>query len=119
MAWHDRKKMKQCSTAVRFFREKTGSVMMEYIVISMVLLLGTGGLVYADSKYTNLFFGPLPGEYHSPLVLQFKGTTPDESLTLDAVDTMDAGDIKTYGMIGNAYSESAKNALKAVAAPLL
>lgn len=95
----------------RFVRESTGSVMMEYIIVTTVFLLGVGGLLYCiDGKYSNLFFGPRPNEHFSDMTL--------ENLNLSPVGETSNSDLKTYGLIGNTYTEQTKRALKVIAMPV-
>lgn len=91
--------------------ECSGSVMMEYVVITSVFLLGVGGLVYFNGSWGNVFPGLLPDQPHSVMTI-------DENLNLVPVGEAPDPEIKKYGMAGAAFAEQTRKAQQVVAMPL-
>ena len=95
----------------KFISRETGSVMMEYIVITAVFMLGVGGVVYFKGGYSVLLPGLLPGEIHSSFSLNNE---------FDLVPTGEAPDaeVNKYGMVGEGFAAQTKRAQQLVAMPL-
>ncbi len=84
--------------------------MMEYLILTSVFLLGAGGLIYLDGKFTRLFSGPVPGE--TP------GVYTQENTNLKPADAVVSRDLNGYGTAGGAFSTQTRKSLKVIAAPL-
>ncbi len=98
-------KLKNC------FRDDSGAVMMEYIVITAVFLLAVGGLVYYNGKLTNLFPGLMPGTEHSTM-------TVNDELDLVPAGEAPGAEVNKYGMVGESFAAQTKKAQQLVAMPL-
>ena len=95
----------------KFISRETGSVMMEYIVITAVFMLGVGGVVYFKGDYTNLLPGLLPGQIHSSLTL-------NDEINLVPVGEAPEVEINKYGMVGESFAAQTKKAQQLIAMPL-
>lgn len=98
-------KIKKC------FRDDSGSVMMEYIIITAVFMLAVGGLVYSQGSFANLFSGLQPGEVHSTMTI-------DDNLSLVPVGEAPGTEVNKYGMVGESFAAQTKRAQQLVAMPL-
>lgn len=95
----------------KFISRETGSVMMEYIVITAVFMLGVGGVVYFKGDYSNLLPGLLPGQIHSSLTL-------NDEINLVPVGEAPGVGVNKYGMVGDSFAAQTKKAQQLIAMPL-
>ena len=93
------------------FRDDSGTVIMEYIIITTVFLLAVGGLVYYNGSLTNLFPGMMPGNLRS-------SETIDETLSLVPAGEAPGAEITEYGIAGESFARQTKNAQRLVSMPL-
>ena len=94
----------------KFISRETGSVMMEYIVITAVFMLGVGGVVYFKGAYTNLLPGLLPDNMHSSISLN------NEFGLVPAGEAPDV-EVNKYGMVGESFAAQTKRAQQLIAMP--
>lgn len=95
----------------KFISRETGSVMMEYIVITAVFMLGVGGVVYFKGGYINLLPGLLPDMIHS-------STTLNNEINLVPAGEAPDVEVNKYGMVGESFAAQTKRAQQIVAMPL-
>ena len=94
----------------KFISRETGSVMMEYIVITAVFMLGVGGVVYFKGGYINLLPGLLPDMIHS-------STTLNNEINLVPAGEAPDVEVNKYGMVGESFAAQTKRAQQLIAMP--
>ena len=99
------------SSIKKYFRDDSGTVMVEYIIITAVFMLAVGGVIYSSGNFTNLFPGLLPGTLHSTMTI-------DEDLNLVPVGEAPGTEVNKYGMVGESFAAQTKRAQQLIAMPL-
>ena len=94
-----------------FLKKESGSVMLEYIVITTVFMLGIGTALYIGAGNFDRFSGVFPQAFRDSMA---EGTVDESDFSTRFTE---ASNLKKYGAAGGAFASQTQMAQKVIALP--